>query len=67
VLIKQGEHLLKLITAVHLVVDSPAVQWMRNVGAEFCRRWMEKKGLVGNGCRCADGLGKEGGCEGVGV
>ncbi|KAH3953376.1 hypothetical protein HBI24_090560 [Parastagonospora nodorum] len=44
-LIAPGDASQKLVKAVQLIFDSRRLQWKRNVGEEFRRRWMEREGV----------------------
>jgi hypothetical protein len=44
-LVLAGEHSIKLINAVNLIVESRYGQWKRNVGAVIRGRWLAREGL----------------------
>jgi thiamine kinase-like enzyme len=44
-LVPPGEHSLKLVKAINLIMESRFHQWKRNVGAEIRQRWLAREGL----------------------
>jgi hypothetical protein len=44
-MLPSGEHSIKLMDAVYLIVESRRMQWKRNVPKEIRQRWMAKEGL----------------------